>query len=195
MGQHQPSKEDPELRQRQAVVKKLQRIAVEDMKSARILVNAHPYEQLFYLTPKECEQLRNIISHSEAVPPAKGKPQVIFVSYPSFETLVLLDNQGREYDLPMLARLWMKKSEADALAEDRMRRSDEPHWCLPDEDYAALQALPTLRQARLWAKLHSQGSALVIPNSPEPPPQPAAPEEPAPQAEQAQLAEAEQAAS
>ena len=137
----------------------------EKIVSARVLVNAGPYEGLSAMPAAEFRRLRDILSRTEAVKPARGRNEVVYVSYPFFLTLILKDAQGNEYDLPMMERLWMRKSEADALPPDRARRSDEPCWCLPDADYDALYALPTVRQSRAWGRLYSHGTTLVVPNT------------------------------
>lgn len=150
------------------------------MVSARILVNAHPYEGNFIMPAAEFAILRDILSRTETVPMAHGENVVVYVSYPSFQTLVLKDAEGRIYDLPMLDQLWMRKSQAQALLPTRPRCSNEPRWCLPDEDYAALQTLPTVRQARAWGRLYSPGkTALIMPNGA---PSPAAAEQVSPAA-------------
>lgn len=152
--------------QAEALAANFRRIIVEKMVSARILVNAHPYEGLFVMPAAEFARLRDILSRTEAVRPAHGENVVVYVSHPSFLTLELKDAQGLVYELPMMDHYWMRKSEADALLPDRARRSDEPCWCLPDADFAELQKLPTVRQARAWGRLYSPGTSLVMPNAP-----------------------------
>lgn len=177
---------EQEIQQADTLAASMRRLIAEKAVKAKILVNAHPYEGAFVMPAKEFAQLKDILSRMEPVIPAIGEPQVVFVSYPAFETLVFVDAEKGEYDLPVLERQWMKKSEAETLLPTRPRRSDEPRWCLPDADYDALMALPTVRQAQTWAKWHSRGTALVVPNAPKPEPTdggaaaPAAPDAAAP---------------
>lgn len=119
----------------------------------RVMMAGEAKEQEFPVPAEEWGRLREILSHTAAVPPALENADEQEKASPYFIELVLLGNQGVELSgVPLTSEQWMPESEARKLAPARARSSLVADWCLPDADCEALKSISAISQAKSWAE-------------------------------------------
>ena len=107
------------------------------------------------LPPEEWAVLKQALAHAEVAPPA-AQQYIVCIEYREWVYLTLVDAKGREiYEQWMKDPFhgdphWMSRSEAEALSPDRRSSSREAEYSLPDADYKAVMALPSL--AKIYEK-------------------------------------------
>lgn len=105
----------------------------------------------FVLTPAEFSQLKEILQRTAPVPQAKQELLPMTISRAYNKRLVLFDASGRQVYSVAYSNKWMKESQMKELSADRTAGLFEADWFLPDADYDALFALPSVQAAESWA--------------------------------------------
>ena len=105
----------------------------------------------FVLTPEEFAQLKQILQRTGAVPQAKQELLPMTISLVYNKRLVLFDASGRQVYSLAYSNKWMKESQMQTLSSNRTAGLFEADWYLPDADYDALFALPSIQAAESWA--------------------------------------------
>lgn len=127
---------------------------VEQASSAKIWVRKglrHGVTKDFALTQEEFVRLKQILQRTGAVPQARQKLLPMSVSRSYNKRLVLFDASGRQLYSVAYGNKWMKESQMKTLSVDRTAGLFDADWYLPDADYDAFFALPSLQAAESWA--------------------------------------------
>ena len=118
----------------------------------RVMMTGTVREEEFAVPSDEFAAMKDILARTAIVPPAldsEGEPQP---QQRYFIELVFVGEDGTELSgIALTEAPWMKESEARKLKPTLTRDCRVPEWYLPDEDYDALKALPTIPAARVWA--------------------------------------------
>ena len=107
------------------------------------------------LPPEEWAVLKQALAYAEVAPSAAQRYHV-WIEYREWVYLALVDAKGREIYKQWMKDpfhgdpRWMPRSEAETLSPDRRASSREAEYSLPDADYKAVMALPSL--AKIYEK-------------------------------------------
>ena len=111
-------------------------------------------EQEYPVPAGEYAQLREILQHTAAVPPALETAEPGWpADFPCVVELIFADAQGAELSgIVVNYERWMPLSQANKLRPEPARPWDTPDWSLPDTDLAALHALPCMQRAKALSR-------------------------------------------
>lgn len=126
---------------------------VEQAASAKIWVHKglrNGVTKDFVLEPGEFAQLKQILQHTGAVPQAKRELLPMAISRAYNKRLVLFDASGRQLYSVAYSNKWMRESQMKELSTSRTAGLFEADWYLPDVDYDAFFALPSVQSAESW---------------------------------------------
>lgn len=107
-------------------------------------------EQEYPVPEAEYAQLRRIMLHTAAAPPALETTEPGWQGdFPCIVELIFADAHGGDLTgLVVNYERWMPQSEAKKLRPEAARPWDTPDWSLPDADLIALHDLPCMQQAK-----------------------------------------------
>lgn len=105
--------------------------------------------------PEQLARLKDILSRLRPVPPAMGEDYFIHALWLAYADIRFSDAkgdmEGRLHGFSIISpKSIMPESEAKGLSPRREKYPYEARWYLPDADYAQLEALPIITQARRW---------------------------------------------
>ena len=105
----------------------------------------------FRMSAGEFKRVQEILSHTQAVPPAMGESDGAGVCFERAITLEFLNAEGEVIEIIRTPQWrYMPESAARQLAPSRQSRFYEAWWSLPDDECAEFNALRVLKEADSW---------------------------------------------